>query len=279
MDQIGIASWRPEWTWIRGPARICGDEVILDEERADTYHAHEHTSLLFDLSHLGANCFNPGGSFNSGGLNLEDLIAFVRRHGLLWHGPKNVGTGECRESLKDWQSMSGLLACIIDFYTRLKEADASDSAEPLRAGYVDWVEYAVSGLREHSRSRGFPNHLSLSAAEALANDSNALKEYSSLLLGDLVSAKLENCNVGIMSSLGTDIENEDALSFALSPKEHDLETSAYVQLAMLMVQRVPLRSCPGCGRMFVPKSGKQTYHSKSCASTSRWRRWKESQSE
>ena len=58
--------------------RIVGDEVVLDEDRAETYGIHERTkdAIFLELAEL------------AGGRNQLDTRAvssFVRRNGLLWH--------------------------------------------------------------------------------------------------------------------------------------------------------------------------------------------------
>jgi uncharacterized OB-fold protein len=62
--------------------------------------------------------------------------------------------------------------------------------------------------------------------------------------------------------------------FALQIAPQNLEGAAYASYASVMAQRREIKECPGCGRMFFPDSGRQKYCTKSCASTSRWRRWK-----
>ena len=66
--------------------------------------------------------------------------------------------------------------------------------------------------------------------------------------------------------------------FVFGHQPPNLHKALYTNLATMIAQRAELKECPGCGRLFHPESGKQKYCTKSCASTSRWRRWKEQQS-
>lgn len=143
-----------------------------------------------------------------------------------------------------------------DLYVRLKESEISGSAEPLLNGPIDYVAFSD---------------------QRITADKGALREFTSLLLAEMVSIKTEGCSLGLTSSMGVDVKNRAPLSFLLAHNPPDLETSAYVQLAMFVVNRAPVEQCAGCGRLFTPESGKQKYHSKSCANTSRWRRWSEKQ--
>lgn len=247
MGQGGIRNWSQYPHWARGPARIDGDEIVLNEDRARPYFLYESTDLLFDLAEIAADPSN---------LDPRRVVAFVRRYGLFWHGADELGTGKCREPLRKWWTESYELAVMADFYVRLKEATTAGSAGSLRAMPYDFMKFVEGGDRE---------------------DDESYIEVASLFLAEVISRKLEGCGVGIASSLGLDVERKGPLDFLLTQKPPDLVTAAYAQLAMAMVRRAPIEECQGCGRMFIPESGKQKYHSKSCASTSRWRRWKERQ--
>jgi hypothetical protein len=244
MGQGGIPNWRQYPHWARGPALIEGDEIVLDEGRAQPYFLYEPTDLLFDLAEIAADPSD---------LDPRRAAAFVRRHGLLWHGVDELGTGKCREPLKNWWVESYALAVTIDLYMRLKEAATTGSADPLRAMPFDFMEFIEGGDPE---------------------DDEFLIETASLVLAEAISMRLEGCSGGIVSSLGVDVERRSPLHFLLAQNPPDLVTAAYADLAMGMVNRVPMEECQGCGRVFIPQSGKQKYCTKSCSSTNRWRRWK-----
>lgn len=247
MVQRGVANWKQYPHWARGPARIAGDQVILDENRAETYYLYEPTDLLFDLADLGA------------GTNKRDpreVVSFVRRYGLLWHGAEHVGSGRCQEPLSEWWSEAGIVAVTGDLYMRLKDSERAGSAERLRTAPVDFT--SIFGSK--------------------APDDEGLMGQASVFLAEAICMKLEGCDLGVASSVQLDVEPKGPGIFLLSQQPPNLISAAYAQLAMAMVNHAPMQNCPGCGRMFIPTSGKQKYHSKSCASTSRWRRWKASQS-
>ena len=66
--------------------------------------------------------------------------------------------------------------------------------------------------------------------------------------------------------------------FGLQLAPQNLVGAAYGRYASVIAKWEEVKECPGCGRMFFPESGRQKYCTKSCASTSRWRRWKARQS-
>ena len=139
---------------------------------------------------------------------------------------------------------------------RLRESARSGSAGSLRSGPVDYAAFEGLGVTE---------------------EDDDLIEFSSLLLAETISWRLKGCDLGISSSLGLDVQPREPLTFLLTQNPPDLLTAAYAQLAMAMVNRAPMQECLGCGKMFIPESGKQKYCTPSCASTNRWRRWKERQ--
>lgn len=248
MERRGSATWRQYPHWARGPARIVGEDVILDEDRAEHYFLYEPTDLLFDLADLGADPNNR---------DPRAVLSFVRRYGLLWHGAEDLGSGECQEPLSKWWEEARILALTGDFYVRLKDSLEAGSVEPIRASPMDWTDVF---------------------ADEAPND-RGLMDQASVFLAECISINMEGCSFGIASSVQLDVKPHGPGVFLLSHSPPNLVSAAYAQLAMSIVNRAPIKECAGCGRMFVPESGKQKYHSKSCASTNRWRRWKDAQSE
>ena len=57
----------------------------------------------------------------------------------------------------------------------------------------------------------------------------------------------------------------------------NLVSAAHANLAMLVATKAEFKECPGCGRAFLPESGKQKYHDPQCATRSRQRKWKRQQ--
>src|SRR5215216_1043245 len=125
MRSVGLGAWRQWPRWVRGTARIEGDEVVLDCGRAEEYVIHAAKDLPFDLAFLAP----LSGRF---GLELARVVPFVRRYGLLWHRPGGADDGELREPLDAWQEAAADIAFTIEWYRRLREAVRSSSVEPVR---------------------------------------------------------------------------------------------------------------------------------------------------
>ncbi len=86
---------------------------------------------------------------------------------------------------------------------------------------------------------------------------------------------MQGTATGLVSTCRLDVSPKGPTKFLLSQLPPNLVAAAYSAFAFHIANKAPVLECPGCGRLFVPKSGKQKYHSESCASTSRWRRWSE----
>ena len=249
--QLGLAQWRQYPFWARGPARIVGDpvdgEIVLDEGRAEPYYM-DKKDLSFEFARL---------AFDLNGLDTRDVVAFVRRYGLLWHGAKDLDTGECRESLMEFWYESRVLAVLMQLYADLREALRSSSTDKLRTTMQEVLK--------------------IFEAAPLEEDDQTLMDQASVYLAEFVTMKLEGCSFGLTSSIQLDGKPRGPDVFLVTHRPPNLLAAAYVHFAQTIASRAPMEECPGCGRMFVQESGKQKYCTPSCASTSRWRRWKERQ--
>src|SRR3712207_9125912 len=80
----------------------------------------------------------------------QDFRAFLRRYGLLWHGPDALGTGECREPVSGWQRAAYEARVVVLLYMKLREAERTGTADPIRALNMTW-----SGLQETSNDEEY----------------------------------------------------------------------------------------------------------------------------
>jgi hypothetical protein len=242
------AQWRQYPQWARGPARIVGDEVVLDEARAETYGIHERAEdqIFFELADL---------AWSRNNRDPRAISKFVRRNGLLWHGAKELGSGECRESLENWRHEARGMLLTLELLTDLRKSIRQDSADPLR--------------------RTLQEHADIFEEVPMDAGDQDLMDDVSLFLAELITRKLENCRMGLTSSVDFATEPRGPGIFLLLNRPPDLLSAAYVHLAQFMANRTPMEECAGCGRVFIPRSGKQKYCQPSCTGMARWYRWKE----
>jgi hypothetical protein len=177
---------------------------------------------------------------------------------LLWHGADALDTCECRESIVEWWIESWTIRLLLEVYLGLKDSISEGSASPLRSVY-----------------ERFPAVAKLAPLDA---DDEQLMDETSANLAEVITGKLEGCQLGLTSSVYVDTKVRGPGIFFLLQRPPNILSAIYVHLSQFIADRAPLEECPGCGRVFIPESGKQKYCTKGCASTSRWRRWKERQS-
>ena len=219
------------------------DRIFTNPNSAATNRPFSATkNRLFDLASI------PDGDW------LQNVRAFARRYGLLWHGIPDLGSGNCRESLDDWFYEAGLLRFAMGLYRSLRESVRVGSVAPLRKLEFEasWTQELVAQMTEEDFLRA-----------------------SHLTVAELINHGLELC----VPAIGPNVELESVTpgEFSFSFMPSNLLGAAYAELAMLVGTNTEIKKCPGCEAFFSPESGKQKYCSKSCASTSRWRRWKASQ--
>jgi hypothetical protein len=246
-ESVGVRTWP---TWVRGSAYVDGDEIVLTPDKAEPYGAFEsehYATLLPDLAALRD-------------FKLQDPVSFARRHGLLWHGPDQFLEGESRESLAWWEAVGEYLTMTISLYAALKQGLDEDTAKPIR----DHMRaYRDAGLF----TAGIPD------------DKDALLEYASIQLAELMTRGLERCTVALVAASGLMREGKKLGppgDFRYVYQPPDLVGAAYKHLATLIVSRAEFRECEGCGRWFRPEHGRQRHHSKDCGRNKRRRNayWK-----
>jgi hypothetical protein len=244
--------------WVRGRARIDGDDIVLYGGTAEPYEIPrlEHgASLLFDLGGLG----KLGEIVDSGedsktrlidAVRLKDTgraLEFVEAHGLLWHGPRQVGKGEVRESLRKW-FLAGLdMSINIATYSNIRLSQEEDSAEPVR-----------SYLRA-LRDAGFFKLI------ALPDDDNDLLEWASIQLAERISRGMVGGSPTLSAASGLSrdgVKVGGAGDFRFGYEPSSLIGAANYQLALLVSRKKLVRECAECGEMFLPTDPRQREHKK-----------------
>ena len=156
--------------WARGPAHIVEEHVVLDETRAEPYYLHEaDNELMFALAGLAVDPDN---------LDERDVLAFVRRYGLLRHGAQNQGSGKCREPLVEVWAEARIFAELLELYTDLRNSVRIGSSSPLQKSKIDF-------------SRFFGHR---------AADHETIMAQASVFLSEQVTEALEGCSHGVVSS-------------------------------------------------------------------------------
>jgi hypothetical protein len=229
--------------WLKGPANVKGKEIVLDESRAEKYWLYESKQaeqMAFDLAAM---------AWHGSGRDPDQARAFVRRYGLLWHGPDMLGSSECRESLDDWWSAAEGLSAMLAMATALGEAVREGSATPIRRFFLE-----KAGLQVDF---GVPTDESYIRA-------------ATTIVARLLNDGQRDGHWGLVTAGPGEVQ--------LAYYPTNLVAAAYANIAALVATKAEFKQCPGCGRIFQPESGKQKYHDPQCATKARQRKWKREKS-
>ena len=108
-----------------------GSDIVLRREDAEDYAFFEEDrldKLVLDVAGLR----NIGTLADPERLDPRPALAFVRRHGLLWHGPEQLASGECREPLRSLYLEGEELTLSTALYMLLRESLNTSSTQPLK---------------------------------------------------------------------------------------------------------------------------------------------------
>jgi hypothetical protein len=227
--------------WLRGPAKLDDGWIELDRERARRYTPFAEAGLMYDLAAIR----RP-----------PDALAFVQRYGLLHHGPD---AQDSRERFADFESAALELSNTIGIYNLIRRAvrgeqDSGDAMSQL----WDLAPQLAEGFDGEAKS-----------ADELVDQATQLVTY-------WTNQGLRGVDFKVVPSAHWGGQVGD---FSLSAHTPTLLGSAYQQLAQAIVGRMPMRSCPECGRYFVFKDKRQRFCSATCGSRARQRRFAERQQE
>lgn len=221
--------------WARGRARVENEEIILDEARAEKYgfeNPEASELMAFDLAVLS---LHPG--------DKKEVVSFVGRYGLLWHGADDLGIGECRESLQDWWAESARLYLVGLFHDALMKSKRNKSARP------------IQDLIRRYGGIGFP-----SLSPSSDDFDQAYIGAASVILQDMIN---EGLNAGPNeippSSTGKrrcwwGLQAVGSGEFRLAQYPPDLLSRAYSAFSVLIAGNVETRFCRVCRKQFRPKS-------------------------
>jgi hypothetical protein len=250
---------------VRGPARIDGEEIVLDGGSAEEYAVsdpEDGVALLLDLGNLG----NLGKfvGVDKPGARMDDAIQvmdtgraldFVERHGLLWHGPKQVRRDEVRESLKDWFWAGLYFSFSAMMYLTLRRSLEGGTAKPAR-DYLWTLRDA-----EFFKLIKWPD------------SDDELLEFVSVQLAESITRGMDTCTPTVSAACGLLEDGKKvggAGDFRFGNESDTLEGAAYYQLALLVSRKERVEECGVCGELFVPKDPRQMEH-KTCGNRKRQR--------
>lgn len=257
---------RPRPAWVRGPARIEGEEIVLDGSKAESYalsDTGDGATLLLDLTNLR----RLGKLVKVEGLTAEKVyisrstdttpaLEFAERHGFLRHGPTRVGAGEVREFLNEWFLAGQDLTVSAMIYSMIRRSQEEGSAELVRS--------YLRTLRDIGYFKGIP----------LPDADGVLLEFASVQVAESITSGMSDCTPTLSAACSLLDDGKKvggAGDFRFGSEPGSLVGAAYYQLALLVSRKEPVRECEECKALFVPKDPRQIEH-KTCGSRKRQRK-------
>jgi hypothetical protein len=232
-------------TWTRGRPRFVSDSVELETfERYDPRSPATAHDLLFELAAVQ---------------NKRDIPAFARQFGLLLSPDPHT------ERISDWLATARDLRAALTMYTQIGAIAAADSVE--QADELKRLKTTIA-----------PYRASATPEWRALLDQFDLPQQANILIAEIANAHLPA--QGIMATAL--LEQTDAAGtwriatgatpdFLWGPRFDNLVELAHHMLALTIVMQVPIRTCAGCPRVFVPDPPNKRYHDERCASRARQR--------
>jgi hypothetical protein len=234
---------------------VDGNDIVLRREDAEVYAFFEEDrldKLVLDVAGLR----NIGTLANPERLDHQPALAFVKRHGLLWHGPEQLATGECREPLRSLYLEGEEFTLSIALYMFLREATNTSSAQPLQ-------QY-LRLLRDVGIFWG-----------AMPQGTEELLNGLSIRLAERINNGMQGCQQTFLAACGLErdgVRIGPPGDFRYSVDPTNLLAAAYSQFASLIVTKARFKGCPGCGQLFRAEHGNRTYCTTDCSERTRKRR-------
>jgi hypothetical protein len=234
----------PEFHWYRGPSAIEDGFVTLDIDKAEHYDIRgADLQVAFDLANIETD---------------DDIAAFTRKWGLLWHG---VGAPEFREPLSHWYQAARVMGYMVKLATLLKLA--GDTSGPRLHEHLERLRDYVT--REQP---------AIDPDGALITEPETLSDRELMdTVSEIVQAFVNRAAVNVRWS----VFDRGYGDFAQVLAAPDVYNAAVLQIGMMLVGPAGAAICEGCGRAFNPERRQQRYHSATCSDRARYRRWKERQ--
>ncbi len=254
-----------EFEWLRGPAWVDGEDIVLDAARASTYHPLAEPEIGMELARVMAP---------------DDAVAFARRFGLLWRGRPHEGRPlqPLRESFSMFETSAEDLRYVLAAAELVRRGAAGDAEaigrlhQQLLIPEDEEVELMEGGevVRRRAGDVYSPDERFVDA-----DDRTILMHANEYLvarpLNDMVAGN-DAC-VYDRAFMNESVP-PGALAVGIRPSV-SLGAVCYLSVALALADRAPIGACadPSCARPFFITHRRQRFCSKACGNRVRFRRF------
>ena len=255
--------------WLRGPAWIDGDDIVMDCASATTYHALAESEIGIELARVKTP---------------QEAVAFVERFGLLGLLPRPRSREEPpwtprREPFRSFEVVAEELRDILQV-ARLVRSGADGNTKALRYLHNRLLIREDEEVTVHDEATG--ESLTRRAGDVyspyerfVGADSRTILMFAhEYLVARPLSEGIADlpARVHDRTFLG---ESVPPGSLRVAIKANSLGSVCYLSVALALADRMPVAVCadPTCRRPFFPADKRQRFCSRACGNRVRFRRF------
>ena len=252
-------------TWLRGPAWIEGEDIVVDRSRATTYHPMAEPKVGMELARV---------------LTPEDAVAFACRFGLL-HGP-GFFTGQrkqFREPFRSFEATADELRHILETARLVRRGSDGD---PDAIHQLRQTVFIPEDHRVHVQDETTGEFVTRRAGDVYspeerfegADDRTILMWAHQGYVADRLTEGFADSRPCVYDRafMGESVP-PGTLRMGIRPES--LASVCYLSVALALTERVPVGVCadPTCGRPFFIADKRQRFCSRACGNRVRLRRF------
>ena len=252
--------------WLRGPAWIDDAAIVLDTASATSYQPLAEPHIGIELARVHTN---------------DEVVAFVRRYGLLRTKPAKTRGAPLRESLDQFlritHDVRALLELAIDLQ-RAGEGDKSAMAELRDAITVPDDDMVLTSDGHGGQVERRAGDFIPPEVRYVGADDRTILVATSRIVARYVNECLRREDAGLQfvdrAAMG---EDAPPARWRLGMMPNTLAGACYLSVALTLVDREPIGICAeqSCRKIFFIEDGRQRFCTATCANRARFKRYKE----
>ena len=251
---------RPAPVWSRGPVRVDGDELVLDQDNATTYRVADEPGIHLRFAAIK---------------DIDDAAEFATEFGLLYHGalPRGTVPDAWTATMRRWRDEDEILdprEPYAEWMTEVARINKILTVYRL-VSRPRWGEREFEGLLDSTTS-GFAQIFGTLLLPTTRRRVYLGALYVCQMTNDwfdrtrtILDLRLGNAGEGQVARPVFDLTMESPLS---------LLGYIYFRLAQDLTRAARFGRCPECGTIFKTEQGdRRTYDTPQCAQRTRYRRY------
>ena len=257
--------------WLRGPAWVDGDDIVMDGPRAASYHPLAELEIGMELARVRTP---------------EDAVAFVGRFGLLYERPPAGRlTKRLREPFRGFETVAEDLSFILDT-ARLVRRGGDGDAKAIR--HLHKLIRVPEDGRVSVRDDETGEYVTRRAGDVLspeerfveADDHTILMHANEYLIAELLNEGMAD-GPGCVHDRAFAGESAPPGKLRFGIRPVSLAGVCYLSVALALTEQAAVGVCadPKCGRPFFIRDRRQRFCDRACGNRVRFQRFKDKHGE